>query len=529
MFLPRNLTESDKMMLKKVQPAIQAIILDMDGVITDSARLHAKAWKQMFDEYLEKVQGKDYTPLDIGKDYKRYIDGISRLDGIRAFLESRRLTLPEGSPEDGSEVESIVGLGKRKNTIFLDLIEKEGVDVFPDTLEMVKKWKKKGIKLAVISASRNCRLILEAADMLHWFDVRIDGEIAREQQIPGKPSPDVFIKAMDDLNAELDCTLIIEDAIAGIKAGKKGGFSMVVGVARNGDDEELRNAGADIVVNQLTELENIMEILKKPRKTATLPHALESFQTILADIGEKKPVLFFDYDGTLTPIVDDPNAAELADNNKKIIQQLSHQFTVAIISGRGLTDLKSKVGLQGLIYAGSHGFEISGPNGLEMQYEPGKEVLPILDEVEKKLKKRIEAIDGCEVERKKYAIAVHYRQVEADKVEEVEIAVEEILVGQQRLKIGKGKKILELKPNLDWHKGHALNWLLNKLDLVASQNHPIFIGDDITDEDALKALNGTGILVGSHGQKTHADYRLKDTGEVYWFLQELGKGYKGNS
>ncbi|WP_162342055.1 HAD family hydrolase [Cyclobacterium salsum] len=241
-------------MSKKVQPTIQAIILDMDGVITDSARLHAKAWKQMFDEYLEKVQGKHFAPLDIGRDYKRYIDGVSRLDGVRAFLESRQLALPEGTPEDGPEEESIVGLGRRKNNIFLALMKKEGVDVFPDTLEMVKQWKKKGIKLAVISASRNCRRILEAADMLHWFDVRIDGEIAREQELPGKPAPDVFIKAMENLNADLDHTLIIEDAIAGIQAGKKGGFSAVVGVARNGEDEVLRDAGADIVVHELTEL-----------------------------------------------------------------------------------------------------------------------------------------------------------------------------------------------------------------------------------------------------------------------------------
>ncbi len=516
-------------MSKKVPPTIQAIILDMDGVITDSARLHANAWKQMFDEYLEKVQGKNFDPLDIGKDYKRFIDGVSRHDGVRAFLESRQLALTEGNPEDDPEVDSIVGLGKRKNNIFLDLMEKEGVDVFPDTLEMVKKWKKEGIKLAVISASRNCRRILEAADMLYWFDVRIDGEIAREQEIPGKPAPDVFIKAMENLNADLDRTLIIEDAIAGIKAGKKGGFSAVVGVARNGEDEALRNAGADIVVHELTELENIMETLKKPWETATLPHALESFQDIITDIEGKRPVLFFDYDGTLTPIVEDPNAAELAPDSKKIIQRLSDQFTIAIISGRGLADLKSKVKLQGLIYAGSHGFEISGPNGLEMQYEPGKEILPILDKVEKKLKKRIEAIDGCEVERKKYAIAVHYRRVEAGKVAEVENAVEEVLDGQPRLKIGKGKKILELKPDLDWHKGHALNWLLDELDLAGAQYHPIFIGDDITDEDALKALNGTGILVGSHGQKTYADYRLKDTGEVYGFLEELGKWDKGNS
>lgn len=516
-------------MAEKIQQGIQAIILDMDGVITDTARLHAKAWKEMFDEFLKKVQGENFDPLDMEKDYNRYIDGISRHDGVRAFLESRQLSLPEGNPDDGPDVASIVGLGKRKNDIFLGLMKKEGVEVFPDTLEMVKKWKKKGIKLAVISASRNCRLILEAADMLHWFDARIDGEIAREQQIPGKPAPDVFIRAMEALEAEAAHTMIIEDAIAGITAGKKGRFSLVVGVARNEETEALRRAGADMVVHQLTELEKTMESLKKPRETSTLPHALERFQDIVAEIEGRKPVLFFDYDGTLTPIVEDPDAAELGAPRKKIIQQLADQFTVAIISGRGLADLKSKVGLADLIYAGSHGFEISGPNGLEMQYEAGKEVLPLLDDVERRLKKQFEGIRGCEVERKKYAIAVHYRRVESDQVKAIEEAVEEILDEQRQLKAGMGKKILEVKPNMDWDKGQALNWLLKKLDLTVALNHPIFIGDDITDEDALKALIGTGILVGTHGQKTYADYRLTDTSEVYRFLEKLKNWNKGSS
>lgn len=508
-------------MSEKSNPTILAIILDMDGVITDSARLHARAWKQMFDAFLEKLPGEQQPPLDLPRDYKRYIDGISRLDGVRAFLQSRNLHLPEGDPDDGPEAESIVGLGKRKNAFFLELMEKEGVDVFPDTLEMLKKWKKEGIKLAVISASRNCRKILESAGLLHWFDVRVDGETARREQLPGKPAPDVFLRAMQELKASPEHTLVVEDAIAGIRAAKRGHFTRVIGVARNGETEELLDAGADQVVKQLTEIDTYMKTTSRAQLPDSLPHALESMQQIFSEMNGKKPVLFFDYDGTLTPIVDDPDAAVLTDGNKKVLADLAEEFTVAIISGRGLSDLRSKVGLDQLIYAGSHGFEISGPDGLEMQYEPGQEILPLLDQVEKAVKKRIQSIEGCEVERKKYAIAVHYRKVEKSRVKELKQAVAEVMEGKEQLKLGKGKKIREIKPNLDWHKGHALNWLLDKLDLARKRHQPIFIGDDITDEDALRFLQGTGILVGTHGEETHANYRLNDTEEVYEFLAQL--------
>jgi alpha,alpha-trehalase len=302
-----------------------------------------------------------------------------------------------------------------------------------------------------------------------------------------------------------------------------------VGVARNGEVEELKSAGADLVVTKLTELEANMDVLKEQRETETLPHGLESFSRIVDKMKGKKPVFFFDYDGTLTPIVDDPNAAELSAERKDFLEGLSGLFTVAIISGRGLNDLKSKLKLNQLIYAGSHGFEISGPNGLEMEYGPGQAIIPALDEVEKTLKGRVETVDGCNLERKKYALAVHYRKVEADRVAEVEMIVKEAIEGQERLKIGMGKKILEIKPNLDWDKGHALNWLMEELNVNGENHFPIFIGDDITDEDAFKVLKVTGILVGLHGQKTYADYRLNDTGEVYQFLEELSNGHQSGN
>ncbi len=501
----------------------------MDGVITDTARVHANAWKQMFDEFLQKKEGTGFLPLDIDKDYKQYIDGISRLDGIRGFVRSRDIHLPEGSPEDGPELDTVHGLGKRKNDILLELIQKEGVEVFPDTLEMVKKWKGEGIKLAVISASRNCRFILSAAGILDLFDVRVDGEISKKQHLKGKPEPDIFLKAMEQLKSGLHDTIVIEDAIAGVKAANTGNFSMVVGVARNGEKDALYEAGADMVVEKLTEIGNGMQEINKLSTPEDLPHALESRALIFEKLQGKEPVLFFDYDGTLTPIVDDPDEAKLSEKGKKMLEQLSKQLTVALVSGRGLDDLKGKVGIKSLIYAGSHGFEITGPEDLEMHYEKGQEVLPQLDQAEKALKQKLEAINGCKVERKKYAIAVHYRKVAKETVKKVKNTVSEVVESQDKLMVGKGKKILELKPDLNWHKGQALGWLLEKLELNTNHYLHIFFGDDITDEDALKVVqeNGVGVLVGTHGQKTYANYRLEDTEDVYMFLEELWKWYDG--
>ncbi len=516
-------------MPKDLKPKIQAIILDMDGVITDTARVHAKAWKQMFDDFLHKKEGDDFLPLDSDKDYKQYIDGISRLDGIRNFVQSRNIDLSEGTPEDEADLDTVFGLGKRKNKILLEVIEKEGVAVFPDTLEMIKKWKGEGIKLAVISASRNCRFILNSAGILEMFDVRVDGEISQKEQLKGKPAPDIFLKARERLKSDLKETVVIEDAIAGVKAAKRGDFPMVVGVARNGEKQALYEAGADIVVKKLTEIGAEMNEINKLKTPEDLPHALQNISTIFEKLQGKEPVLFFDYDGTLSPIVDDPDEAKLSDKGKVILEKLAEQLTVAVISGRGLDDLKAKVGLKSLIYAGSHGFEITGPGGLEMQYEKGQEILPQLNLAEKFLKEKLELIQGCQVERKKYAIAVHYRNVAKERVKEIKKTVAEAVESQDKLKVGKGKKILELKPDLEWHKGEALNWLLENLELKTQQYQHIFVGDDITDEDALKVVqeNGIGILVGTHGQKTFANYRLDDTEEVYRFLDELRKWYNG--
>lgn len=242
--------------------SFQAAILDMDGVITQTVKLHMKAWKQTFDQFLEKRGGPDFKAFEI-KDYKVHIDGIPRFDGVRNFLKSRDIELPEGSPGEYTDEDTVYSVGMVKNKVFRELLESEGIEVFPDTLEMIKRWKKEGKKLAVISSSRNCEYIIESAGLTDMFEVRVDGETSKKENLKGKPEPDIFLRAAELLAVPPDQAIVIEDAILGVEAGKKGEFLLVIGVARDGEDKDLENAGADIVVNQLTELEQKLKKYEK--------------------------------------------------------------------------------------------------------------------------------------------------------------------------------------------------------------------------------------------------------------------------
>lgn len=267
--------------------------------------------------------------------------------------------------------------------------------------------------------------------------------------------------------------------------------------------------------------------MDKKKKIKDLPDALQHIEKIFSAFAKKKPALFLDYDGTLSPIVPDPDKAFLSQENKEIIIRLSKKIPVSVLSGRDRKDLKSKIKIDSVYYAGSHGFDITGPDNLEMQHESEKEVIPSLDSAEKNLSRKLSDIPGSRVERKKFAIAVHFRNVAEKNVPYVKDIVFEELNHHESLKKGTGKKILELKPNLEWHKGKALDWLLKNLDWNPDEYYPLFIGDDITDEDGFDSIQekGVGIIVGSHDERTSASYRLKDTCEVTTFLQKLEENY----
>lgn len=232
-----------------------AVIFDLDGVVTDTASVHAAAWQRMFDEYLAaraEAGGIPFQPFDPDADYRLYVDGKPRSDGVRSFFQSRGISLPEGRADDPPGAGTIEGLGKLKNGYFLARIEEQGVDVYETTVTLLRDLRRHGFKTAIISASRNCAMILEAVNLMSLFDARVDGEIAETLAIAGKPAPDIFFEAARRLGAAPERSVVVEDAIAGVQAGRAGGFGLVVGVARHGGEEALRREGAGVVVKDLS-------------------------------------------------------------------------------------------------------------------------------------------------------------------------------------------------------------------------------------------------------------------------------------
>jgi trehalose-phosphatase len=252
-----------------------------------------------------------------------------------------------------------------------------------------------------------------------------------------------------------------------------------------------------------------------------VPSALERVQAIAGHSG--RVAVFVDYDGTLTPIVSQPENAWLFDSMRQAVRELAAQVPVAILSGRDLNDVRRRVNLDGIVYAGSHGFDIAGPRGLRRQLT--KELLPNLDMAEKELHEALDDIAGALVERKHFSIAAHYRNVNENDVPKVERAVSEIAARHRELRRIDGKRVYELLPNIDWNKGKAVIWLLETLGLESRSGgiRSIYIGDDSTDEDAFRALEqrGIGILVSEQPQPTAARYSLRDPAEVERFLREL--------
>jgi beta-phosphoglucomutase family hydrolase len=228
-----------------------AVLFDLDGVLTPTAEVHMRAWARMFSSFLETQEGqRTYTE----QDYFDYVDGKPRYDGVRSFLTSRGIDLPEGSPDDPPDAETVCGLGNRKNVEFSRVLESDGVQAYPGSVRLLDRLGAAGVPMAVVSSSRNARPVLRAAGLLDRFPVIVDGTVSAERQLAGKPAPDTFAAAAADLGVPVDRAVVVEDALSGVAAGRAGGFGLVVGVDRGAGAARLRESGADIVVVDLGEL-----------------------------------------------------------------------------------------------------------------------------------------------------------------------------------------------------------------------------------------------------------------------------------
>ncbi len=239
----------------------------MDGVITDTAAVHSSAWKQMFDEYLQaraRKRGEPFKEFTHAHDYLTYVDGKPRYKGVEAFLESRGIRLPAGSPTDAPNAETVAGLGNRKNELFNRIIETSGVKVYASTLVLVHDLRKAGIKVGLATSSRNSALILSKTRTASLFATIVDGIVSEKLGLKGKPHPDIFVTASANLGVPCARAIVVEDAVSGVRAGASGKFGLVVGVARENNARELREGGADVVVRDLVEV-NVEEINRQIR------------------------------------------------------------------------------------------------------------------------------------------------------------------------------------------------------------------------------------------------------------------------
>lgn len=238
-------------------PAIKVCLFDLDGVLTQTAKVHAKAWKQAFDTLLKAradQSGQPFVPFDLVKDYEEYVDGKPREDGVRDFLASRQITLPEGDPDDKPGTQTVYGVGNGKNELFNKVLKQDGLEPFAGSVRYLKAVRALGLRCAVVSSSANTHAILKTVDLLDQFDAIVDGNDVREQHLHGKPAPDSFLAGAKALDTAPANAVVFEDALAGVAAGRAGHFGYVVGVDRLDQADQLRAHGADVVVEDLDEL-----------------------------------------------------------------------------------------------------------------------------------------------------------------------------------------------------------------------------------------------------------------------------------
>jgi alpha,alpha-trehalase len=497
--------------------APRAVVFDLDGVLVDSARLHAVAWQQTFDRFFAKRGIEDrFDPVE---DYRRHVDGKPRYEGVAALLASRGIEVPGGDPEDLPGLDTRAAIGNLKNEVFNQLVDHEGVSPLPGVRHLLETLHTQRVPMALVSSSRNARRVLPA-DLVAFLSVQLDGLDRVELGIPGKPDPAMFHEAARRLGVPPRSTAVVEDAPAGMAAGRAGGFGLVVGIGDAGRRGPFES-GADVFVPGVGDLP--LDIALWPSLIPTPAAALESVTEIVTTLGAE-PALFLDYDGTLTGIVDDPAQAIIDQGVRDLLRRLASRVPLAILSGRGLGDVRDMVGVDGLTFAGSHGFEIDRPGGGHFEHEEAVAVLSDLDAAQTELEAGVTGLPGVRVERKRFAIAVHTRRATDHEVRHLAAALTSRVASRFRSLIETGgKEIHELRPNVDWDKGAALAYLL---ELMPRSATPLYIGDDLTDEDAFlraRTLGGVGIRVGEvgSGADTWADYVLDGTEQTIVFLEKM--------
>ena len=391
------------------------------------------------------------------------------------------------------------------------------VPLFGATVDLARKLQGIGVAVAAYSANPQCRQTLKVAGIDDLFGVCIDG-IAGDRGTAEKPDPAVLLEATRRLGVRPQRCVVVENSAAGVAAGRDGGFALVVGIDGAGGPDELTRHGADVVLDDLADI----AVRTGDRRISELPNALASYGQLIGITGARESMLFLDYDGTLSPIVSDPAAARLVDGAAEALELVAEVCPVAILSGRDLADVSARVGTPGVWYAGSHGFELTAPDGTYHCNEAAAVFVPVLEQAAAELSRNLAQIAGVRVEHKRFAVAVHYREVAPDRVREIVSATHQ-LGAHLGLRVTSGRMLVELRPDLDWDKGTTLAWIRDSID-PSGALLPIYIGDDLTDEDAFEAVrfDGIGIVVGHDedgDRRTAARFTLQSPDQVREFIQ----------
>jgi trehalose 6-phosphate phosphatase len=362
---------------------------------------------------------------------------------------------------------------RRHDAVLFDLnavVTAEG-GAFHSTATMVHQLREIGVGTAVFASGRDCQDALTSAGVGDLFAVHADG----------------LVDAADRLAVRPGRSVVVANDGADVQAARDGGFALVIGVDRTGDRDGLRRLGADAVVADLGEV----VVRTGDHRMSQLPDAFQALGPLTA----QRPVVFYDFDGTLSDIVDDPDAARPVAGAVEALQDLAAQCPVAVLSGRDLADVSQRLGVPGLWYAGSHGFELTAPDGTHHQNDDAAAAIPVLEQAAAELRDGLGSIRGIVVEHKRYGVAIHYRNAARDRVGEVAAAVR--AAGQRdALRVTTGREVIELRPDMDWDKGKTLRWVIDHLDEVSSGPLvPIYLGDDITDEDAFDAIRQDGVPI----------------------------------
>ncbi|MGO9385602.1 MAG: trehalose-phosphatase [Mycobacterium sp.] len=356
----------------------------------------------------------------------------------------------------------------------LDAVVPAGGGASDSALTLVRQLQQVRVGTAVFSSGRNRRDVLTSAGIGDLFAVHADGPVGAANRLAARPGR---------------CVVVTADA-AGVRAARGDGFALVIGVDRSGNPDALHRDGADAVVADLGEV----TVRTGDRRMSELPDALQSL-----DLAARRPAVFFDFDGTLSDIVNDPDAARPVAGAVEALQKLAAHCPVAVLSGRDLADVTKRLGVPGMWYAGSHGFELTAPDGTHHQNEAAAAAIPVLEQAAAELRDRLGSIPGVVIEHKRFGVAAHYRNAARDRVGEVAAVVR--AAGQRDgLRVTTGREVIELRPDMDWDKGKTLRWVMDHLQEAQSEAGggplvPIYLGDDITDEDAFDAVRQDGIPI----------------------------------